>query len=93
MDSQIQEHEKSKDLQGSVSYLGRNVRVPYGKSNPELTPGYMKLKLKKKNPDLSQKDFSQKDHSNRESPLTTKSTGISKSNRKVFFFFFLKRNK
>ena len=78
------EHEKSKDLQGSVSYLGRNVRVPYGKSNPELTPGYMKLKLKK-NPDLSQKDFNQKDHCNRESPLTTKSAGTSKSNRKAFF--------
>lgn len=41
---------------------------------------------KKRNPDLSQKDFSQKDHCNRESPLTTKFAGISKWNRKAFFF-------
>ena len=85
MDSQIHEQESSKDLQGAVSYLDRNDRVPYGKSNPDPSPGNMKLsKKKKKNPDLSQKDFSQKDHCNRESPVITKSTGISKSNRKAF---------
>ena len=84
MDSQIHEQESSKDLQGAVRYLGRNDRVPYGKSNPEPTPGHMKLKFKK-NPDLSQKDFSQNDHCNRENPLTTKAAGISKSNRKGFF--------
>ena len=85
MDSQIHEQESSKDLQGAVSYLARNDRVPYGKSNPDPTPGHMKLSKKKKNPDISQKDFSQKDHSNRESLLTIKVTGISKSNRKGFF--------
>ena len=85
MDSQIHEQESSKDLQGAVSYLDRNDRVPYGKSNPDPSPVNMKLsKKKKKNPDLSQKDFSQKDHCNRESPVITKSTGISKSNRKAF---------
>ena len=87
MDSQIHEQESSKDLQGAVSYLDRNYRVPYGKCKPDPTPGHMKLsnkKKKKRNPDLSQKDFSQKDHCNRESPLITKSTGISKSNRKAF---------
>lgn len=80
MDSQIHEQESSKDLQGAVSYLDRNYRVPYGKCKPDPTPGQIK---KKRNPDLSQKDFSQKDHCNRESPLITKSTGISKSNRKA----------
>ena len=44
-----------------------------------------KKKKNNKNPDLSQKDFSQNDHCNRESPLTTKAAGISKSNRKGFF--------
>ena len=85
MDSQIHEQESSKDLQGAVSYLARNDRVPYGKSNPDPTPGHTKLSKKKKNPDLSQKDFSQNDHCNRENPLTTKAAGISKSHRKGFF--------